>query len=74
MLEMVTELKEAGIRLVLANPSRKVQEQLLRVHLLEAIGREWVFVNTSDAVMACAAEVPALEAGANTAEFSKAQE
>lgn len=34
------------------------------MHLLDAIGKEYVFVNTSDAASVCALEIPGLEAGA----------
>jgi hypothetical protein len=42
---------------VLANPSRKVQAQLSRVHLLQDIGQQWVFLRTADAVAVCLAAI-----------------
>ena len=53
MLEIVEELSDDGIQLVLSNPCANVKEHLGRVHLLEAIGKDWIFVRTSDAVEAC---------------------
>jgi STAS domain len=52
--ELIEHLKEHRQRLVLANPSRRVQAQLQRVHILEEIGQEWIFVRTADAVKMCA--------------------
>ena len=51
--ELIQQLKEKGQRLVLANPSRRVQAQLQRVNLLTEIGQEWIFVRTADAVKMC---------------------
>lgn len=51
--ELVQSLRDAGQRLVLANPSRAVQAQLKRVHILEDIGQQWVYVRTADAVAMC---------------------
>lgn len=51
--ELVTELKDDGIQLVLANPCANVKEHLSRVNLLEAVGKEWIFVRTADAVDVC---------------------
>jgi hypothetical protein len=51
--ELVETLAKKGQRLVLANPSRGVQAHLRRVHILQKIGQEWVFVRTADAVKMC---------------------
>lgn len=56
LLETAKAFKEDGVRLVLANPSRKVQAAMRRAAVLDVIGPEWVFVRTADAVAACVAE------------------
>jgi MFS superfamily sulfate permease-like transporter len=55
--ELVTQLRADGQHLVLANPSKKVKSQLKRVELWDAIGEDWVFVRTADAVKKCQASV-----------------
>jgi STAS domain len=59
LLELSKSLRADGVRLVLSNPSRKVTAQLRRGAVLEAVGTEWVFVRTADAVAACL-KAPAL--------------
>lgn len=54
MHEIVNQLRAEGVRLVLANPSHKVQAQLKRTKILEDIGQEWIYVRTADAVQMCA--------------------
>jgi STAS domain len=54
--EAATSLLEDGVRLVLANPSRKVQAAMSRAAVVKTVGSEWVFVRTADAVAACVAE------------------
>jgi hypothetical protein len=46
-------LLENGQILVLANPSRRVHDQMARGKLLEDIGEEWVLVNPAEAVQRC---------------------
>jgi hypothetical protein len=49
----VARLKTKGMRLVLANPARQVQQKLRAAKLLEEIGQDWIFVRTADAVAMC---------------------
>jgi len=51
--ELIVETRKAGQQLILANPSTKVLREMEPVHLVEALGREWVFVGTNDAVRFC---------------------
>jgi STAS domain len=51
--ELIEHLSASGQRLVLANPSRRVQAQLRRVNILQEIGQEWIFVRAADAVAMC---------------------
>jgi STAS domain len=57
LLEVTRSLAADGVRLVLANPSKAVQAALRRGEVLDAVGQEWVFVRTADAVATCVAAV-----------------
>jgi hypothetical protein len=65
-------LKENGQVLVLANPSRRVHNQMTRGKLMEDFGDEWIFVNPAEAVKKCSSLVAVSREGNGQDDLAKA--
>eukprot|EP00238_Polyblepharides_amylifera_P009559 CAMPEP_0196574908 /NCGR_PEP_ID=MMETSP1081-20130531/4511_1 /TAXON_ID=36882 /ORGANISM="Pyramimonas amylifera, Strain CCMP720" /LENGTH=414 /DNA_ID=CAMNT_0041893053 /DNA_START=1 /DNA_END=1245 /DNA_ORIENTATION=+ len=63
---IVAEYNQRGIHLALANPHRRVLEQLEKVDFLSLVGREYLFLRVQDAVAACVLHMEEEEEALNT--------
>lgn len=60
---MCDDFKNRGVQLCICNPNITVMRRLSTSGLVEAIGEEYIFVSTQDAVQACLMQLEADEEG-----------